>query len=90
MPRLDIFSSRTVSHILFKHQFLAYFNFCTEFYYFLCSGIDPLPYCNKVKAEPLETQCTDDYTSVALCNLVKYTTELPEQYRVSNYILRHR
>jgi leishmanolysin-like peptidase len=42
-----------------------------------------MPYCSKVKAEPLETQCTDDQSSVALCNLVKYPTPLPREYQVS-------
>jgi len=49
-------------------------------------GKDPLPYCNKVKSEPLETQCTDDFTSVALCNLVKYNSELPPQYRNFDFL----
>ncbi|CAL8120069.1 unnamed protein product [Orchesella dallaii] len=44
-------------------------------------GEDPVPYCNKVKAEPLETQCTDDHNSVALCNLVRYTSSLPMEYQ---------
>jgi len=44
-----------------------------------------MPYCNKVKAEPLETQCTDDHSSVALCNLVKYPEPLPRQYQVRLY-----
>lgn len=40
-----------------------------------------MPYCNKVKAEPLETQCTDDHSSVALCNLVRYPGPLPPEYQ---------
>ncbi|XP_023338328.1 leishmanolysin-like peptidase, partial [Eurytemora carolleeae] len=35
------------------------------------------PYCNKVKRDPLETECTDDRSSVALCNLVNHGNELP-------------
>ena len=39
-----------------------------------------LPYpCTvlQVKRDPLETECTDDRSSVALCNLVNHGNELP-------------
>ncbi|KAK2713757.1 hypothetical protein QYM36_009592 [Artemia franciscana] len=39
------------------------------------------PFCDKVKRDPLETDCTDDRNSVALCNLVEYNTELPPIYQ---------
>ncbi|KAF2368611.1 Peptidase M8 leishmanolysin [Trinorchestia longiramus] len=39
------------------------------------------PFCNKVKRDPLQTECTDDRSSVALCNLVEYPTALPERYQ---------
>ncbi|KAB7506187.1 Leishmanolysin-like peptidase [Armadillidium nasatum] len=39
------------------------------------------PYCNKVKNDPLETECTDDRNSVALCNLIEYPTPLPFHYQ---------
>ncbi|KAK9497719.1 hypothetical protein O3M35_004387 [Rhynocoris fuscipes] len=39
------------------------------------------PYCDKVKRDPLETECTDDRSSVALCNLVEYTQKLPAHYQ---------
>lgn len=41
------------------------------------------PFCNKVKRDPLETECTDDRSSVALCNLVEHTQPLPNFYQVS-------
>ncbi|CAL4093643.1 unnamed protein product, partial [Meganyctiphanes norvegica] len=39
------------------------------------------PFCNKVKRDPLETDCTEDRTSVALCNLVEHTNQLPSHYQ---------
>lgn len=44
------------------------------------------PFCDKVKRDPLETECTDDRTSVALCNLVQYTEKLPSHYQNFDYI----
>ena len=41
------------------------------------------PFCNKVKRDPLETECTDDRSSVALCNLVRHINELPPHFQVS-------
>ena len=40
------------------------------------------PFCNKVKRDPLETECTDDRSSVALCNLVQHVNELPPHFQV--------
>lgn len=40
------------------------------------------PFCNKVKQDPLQTECTDDRSSVALCNLVKHPQPLPKKYQV--------
>ncbi|XP_075222194.1 leishmanolysin-like peptidase, invadolysin [Lycorma delicatula] len=39
------------------------------------------PFCDKVKRDPLETECTDDRSSVALCNLVEYNLSLPHLYQ---------
>ncbi|XP_050546786.1 leishmanolysin-like peptidase [Daktulosphaira vitifoliae] len=39
------------------------------------------PFCNKVKRDPLETECTDDRSSVALCNLVEHVQPLPNFYQ---------
>ncbi|XP_014219740.1 leishmanolysin-like peptidase isoform X2 [Copidosoma floridanum] len=39
------------------------------------------PFCNKVKRDPLQTECTDDRSSVALCNLIEYPEPLPKQYQ---------
>jgi leishmanolysin-like peptidase len=41
------------------------------------------PFCDKVKRDPLETECTDDRSSVALCNLVQHVNELPMNFQVS-------
>jgi len=40
------------------------------------------PFCAKVKKDPLETECTDDRSSVALCNLVEHVDPLPKIYQV--------
>jgi len=37
------------------------------------------PFCNKVKQDPLQTECTDDRSSVALC-----FQPLPKKYQVRN------
>jgi len=39
------------------------------------------PYCNKVKRDPLETECTEDRSSVALCNLVHHGHLLPPPFQ---------
>lgn len=39
------------------------------------------PFCTKVKRDPLQTECTDDRNSVALCNLVKHDYPLPKEYQ---------
>jgi len=39
------------------------------------------PYCNKVKRDPLETECTEDRSSVALCNLVHHGHMLPPPFQ---------
>ncbi|XP_059490130.1 leishmanolysin-like peptidase [Neocloeon triangulifer] len=44
-------------------------------------GLSIHPYCNKVKKDPLETECTDDRSSVALCNLVEHSGYLPTKYQ---------
>lgn len=44
------------------------------------------PYCNRVKRDPLETECSEDRNSVALCNLVQHTYPLPELYQNFEFI----
>ncbi|KAI4464429.1 leishmanolysin-like peptidase [Holotrichia oblita] len=39
------------------------------------------PFCDKVKRDPLQTECSEDRSSVALCNLVKHDDVLPELYQ---------
>lgn len=39
------------------------------------------PFCDKVKRDPLETECTDDRSSVALCNLIEYPQQLQKLYQ---------
>ncbi|XP_032455411.1 leishmanolysin-like peptidase isoform X4 [Nasonia vitripennis] len=50
------------------------------------SGRSIHPFCNKVKRDPLQTECTDDRSSVALCNLVEYPQPLPKQYQNFDWI----
>ncbi|XP_033218855.1 leishmanolysin-like peptidase isoform X2 [Belonocnema kinseyi] len=45
------------------------------------SGKSIHPFCNKVKQDPLQTECTDDRISVALCNLINHTIPLPRKYQ---------
>eukprot|EP00092_Neocalanus_flemingeri_P003715 GFUD01003992.1.p1 GENE.GFUD01003992.1~~GFUD01003992.1.p1 ORF type:complete len:686 (+),score=117.35 GFUD01003992.1:50-2107(+) len=45
------------------------------------SGKSIHPYCNKVKRDPLETECTEDRSSVALCNLVHHGHLLPPPFQ---------
>ncbi|XP_045109228.1 leishmanolysin-like peptidase isoform X1 [Portunus trituberculatus] len=45
------------------------------------SGRSIHPFCNKVKRDPLETDCTEDRSSVALCNLVEHRNQLPGHYQ---------
>merc|ERR1712062_84472 len=44
-------------------------------------GLSIHPFCNKVKRDPLETECTDDRSSVALCNLVQHDNILPPHFQ---------
>ncbi|KAK9872590.1 hypothetical protein WA026_018722 [Henosepilachna vigintioctopunctata] len=44
-------------------------------------GMSIHPFCNKVKRDPLQTECTDDRSSVALCNLIRYPNILPKSYQ---------
>lgn len=39
------------------------------------------PFCTKVKRDPLQTECTDDRNSVALCNLVRHDKPLAKEYQ---------
>lgn len=44
------------------------------------------PFCSKVKRDPLQTECTDDRNSVALCNLIRHDYPLPKMYQNFDYI----
>lgn len=44
------------------------------------------PYCDKVKRDPLETECTDNRDAVALCNLMEYNEDLPPLFQNFDYI----
>ncbi|XP_055381355.1 leishmanolysin-like peptidase [Condylostylus longicornis] len=50
------------------------------------SGRSIHPFCSKVKRDPLQTECTNDRNSVALCNLVRHEYELPRQYQNFDHI----
>lgn len=63
-----------------------FFAFCLKllkFLDFLYRGRSIHPFCSKVKQDPLQTECTDDRNSVALCNLIRHNYKLPEQYQVN-------
>lgn len=40
------------------------------------------PYCDTVRASPLQLTCRQDQLAVAVCNLQKYPQELPLKYQV--------
>lgn len=40
------------------------------------------PFCDKVKKDPLETECTESRDSVALCNLVDHGEDLDQMFQV--------
>lgn len=44
-------------------------------------GLSIHPFCNKIKRDPLQTECTEDRNSVALCNLIRYDDVLPKSYQ---------
>ncbi|XP_064471791.1 leishmanolysin-like peptidase isoform X2 [Ornithodoros turicata] len=44
------------------------------------------PYCDKVKKDPLETECTDSRDSVALCNLMKHEEQIDDMFLNFDYI----
>ncbi|KAL1130168.1 hypothetical protein AAG570_013106 [Ranatra chinensis] len=44
-------------------------------------GLSIHPFCDKVKRDPLGTECTSDRRSVALCNLIEYSQILPPFYQ---------
>lgn len=52
-----------------------------NFVYFFIRGRSIHPFCSKIKKDPLQTECTDDRNSVALCNLVKHEFPLPKEYQ---------
>ena len=45
------------------------------------TGLSIHPYCNQVKRDPLETECTEDRLSVALCILVHRGHMLPPPFQ---------
>ncbi|XP_061923706.1 leishmanolysin-like peptidase isoform X3 [Entelurus aequoreus] len=40
-----------------------------------------MPYCDTVRASPLQLMCRQDQLAVAVCNLQKYPQELPQDYQ---------
>src|SRR5699024_10911438 len=44
------------------------------------------PFCDKVKRDPLQTECTDNRDSVASCNLRKFDDELEDRFQNFDYI----
>lgn len=44
------------------------------------------PFCDKVKKDPLQTECTDNRDSVALCNLREYEQKVEQLFQNFDYI----
>ncbi|CAH0731104.1 unnamed protein product, partial [Brenthis ino] len=42
---------------------------------------NPAPFCERVKGDPLRTECSPHRSAVVLCNLVRHDTILPRQYQ---------
>ncbi|XP_052746381.1 leishmanolysin-like peptidase isoform X2 [Bicyclus anynana] len=42
---------------------------------------NPAPFCERVKGDPLRTQCSPRRNAVVLCNLVRHDTILPRKYQ---------
>ncbi|XP_073966787.1 leishmanolysin-like peptidase, invadolysin isoform X3 [Choristoneura fumiferana] len=42
---------------------------------------NPAPYCERIKGNPLRTQCSTKRTAVVLCNLVRHDNILPRAYQ---------
>lgn len=40
------------------------------------------PYCDTVRATPLQLTCRQDQLAVAVCNLQKYPQDIPLDYQV--------
>lgn len=49
-------------------------------------GLSIHPFCNRVKQDPLKTECTNDRTAVTLCNLIEHKRELPTLYQNFDYL----
>ena len=82
---MDGNSAKERSKFFWGFFLIFYFNILL-FYLFifiiLLLGQSIHPFCNKVKRDPLETECTDDRSSVALCNLVQHDNLLPATFQV--------
>ncbi|XP_039762787.1 leishmanolysin-like peptidase isoform X2 [Pararge aegeria] len=42
---------------------------------------NPAPFCERIKGDPLRTECSPRRNAVVLCNLVRHDTILPRQYQ---------
>ncbi|KAL4708348.1 hypothetical protein ACJJTC_016450 [Scirpophaga incertulas] len=42
---------------------------------------NPAPFCERIKGNPLRTECSPHRTAVVLCNLVRHDTILPRAYQ---------
>lgn len=49
-------------------------------------GLSIHPFCDRVKKDPLQTECTDNRDSVALCNLRQYEHELEKKFQNFDHI----
>ncbi|KAL4702412.1 hypothetical protein ACJJTC_002252 [Scirpophaga incertulas] len=46
-----------------------------------CRRKNPAPFCERIKGNPLRTECSPHRTAVVLCNLVRHDTILPRAYQ---------
>ncbi|VVC91296.1 unnamed protein product, partial [Leptidea sinapis] len=42
---------------------------------------NPAPFCERIKGDPLRTECSPHRTAVVLCNLVRHDNVLPRKYQ---------
>lgn len=52
----------------------------------VCRRHPVTPFCDTVRASPLQLTCREDQLAVAVCNLQKYPQQLPLEYQVSQKV----
>ncbi|CAH1774924.1 unnamed protein product, partial [Owenia fusiformis] len=44
------------------------------------------PFCERIKQNPLQTDCTDDHRAVAMCNLIHHPEPMPKKYQYFQHL----